>query len=182
MYKCHICGESHQDMPDIHSEYPDQYWDVAPEERDRRIKTTSDTCEIDGEHFFVKGIVELPIGDEGDRFGFGVWLSLKKENYETYLKNFDSDEIGPYFGWLCNSISYYKTDTMLLKTMVHFRGDGFRPVVEIEETDNPLSIDYHQGITLEKAWEIIHHYEQQNKSEPDGGHNSGSSAASIVTP
>lgn len=88
-----------------------------------------------------------------------MWVSQKRENFYNYLDNFDSANIGPFFGWLCNRISYYKQDTLLMKTMAHFRGDGLRPFIELEETDHPLAIDQRDGITLAKAWEIVHFYD-----------------------
>ena len=140
---------------------PAPWWDVAEEERERRIRLTSDTCEIDEEHFFIRGVIEIPVHEDPGGFGFGVWVSQKRENYETYLEHYDSAEIGPFFGWLCTRISYYEEDTMLLKTMAHFRGDGLRPAIVLEPSAHPLSIDQQEGISLRKAWEIVHYYEQK---------------------
>jgi len=157
-YRCTTCGELHEDLPDIGMDYPDHYWDVPEEERDHRIELTSDTCIIDDKDFFIRGVIEILIHDYPERFGFGVWVSLKRENFYTYLENFDSSEIGPFFGWLCTSISYYSEETLLLKTMAHFRGETLRPSIEVELTEHPLAEDQHNGISLEKAWEIVHTY------------------------
>lgn len=157
-YRCATCGEPHEDLPDIGVDYPDQYWDVPEEERKSRIKFTSDTCIIDDEHFFIRGVIEIPIHDYPESFGFGAWVSQKRENFYTYLENFDSDEIGPFFGWLCTNIDYYAEDTLSLKTMAHFRGKRLRPSIELEQTEHPLAVDQRAGISLEKAWEITHFY------------------------
>jgi hypothetical protein len=99
---------------------------------------TSDTCVIDREHFFIRGVIELPIHDHQRRFGFGVWVSQKRENFLTYEQNPDSAEIGPFFGWLCTRIaSYQPADTYLLKTRACFRGGDLRPTIELEPTDHP---------------------------------------------
>jgi hypothetical protein len=87
-----------------------------------------------------------------------VWVSQKSENFDAYLENFDSDQIGPFFGWLSNNISFYAEETLNLKTMAHFRSGGLRPRLELEPTDHPLAIDQRNGITLEKACEIVHFY------------------------
>jgi hypothetical protein len=157
-FRCTICGELHDDLPDVGVDKPDHWWDVPEEERSRRIKLTSDTCVIDGKDFFIRGVIEIPIHDYPERFGFGVWVSQKRENFLTYVQNPDSAEIGPFFGWLCTRIGYYSEDTLLLKTMAHFRSDGLRPMIELEPTDHPLAVDQRDGITLAKAWEIVHHY------------------------
>jgi hypothetical protein len=62
--------------------------------------------------------------------------------------------LGPYFGWLCTKIPEYP-DTVFLKTMVYQRPVGKRPVVELEETDHPLSVDQRNGIDPSRMQEII---------------------------
>ncbi len=156
---CPICHQTHDELPDIGSDRPTQYWDVAEEERDRRVKLTGDTCEIDGQHFFIRGVIKIPIHGDPDGFGFGVWVSQKEENYRTYLANFDSAEIGPFFGWLCTQISYYTEDTQSLKTTAFFNADGLRPHIKLHDAEqHPLAIDQRNGISLERAWEIVHFY------------------------
>ncbi len=119
---------------------------------------TADTCVIDGESFFIRGVIEIPIHDSPDKFGFGVWVSQKKENFIAYSNNSNSDKIGPFFGWLCNRITYYAEETMLLKARAYFRGDNLRPFIELEQTEHPLAINQRNGISLDKAWEIVHFY------------------------
>jgi hypothetical protein len=137
---------------------PDHWWGVPDAQRDQRVELTSDTCIIDDTDFFIRGIVEIPVLDYPRSFGFGVWVSQKQENFRTYLDNYDSSEIGPFFGWLCNRIAYYEEETLLLKTMAHFRGEGLRPSIELEPTDHQLAVDQRTGISLQKAWDIVHHY------------------------
>lgn len=157
-YRCSVCGETHEDLPHVGIDKPDHWWDVPEDERDRRVKLTTDTCVIDDEHFFIRGVIEIPVIGHPDNFGFGVWVSQKRENFQTYVENFDSDSIGPFFGWLCNRISYYEEETLFLKTMAHFRGASLRPGIELEETDHPLPVAQRHGITLEEAWKIVHFY------------------------
>jgi len=157
-YRCSTCGKIHDDLPHMGLDYPDYYFGVPEEERSTRIEITSDTCIIDEEDFFIRGVIEIPVHAYPEVFGLGVWVSQKKENFYTYVQNFDSDKIGPFFGWLSNSISYYHEDTLSLQTMAHFRSDELRPRIEIEPTDHPLAIDQRDGITLAKAWEIVHFY------------------------
>jgi hypothetical protein len=159
-YRCPTCGKIHDDLPDIGADKPDQWFGVPEKERKKRIKFTPDTCIIDNEDYFIRGVVEIPIHDYPEQFGFGAWVSQKKENFFTYQKHPDTPDIGPFFGWLCTRIRYYQVDTSMLKTRAHFRGDGLRPSIELEAIDHPLAVDQREGITLEKAWEIVHFYEK----------------------
>jgi hypothetical protein len=158
-YRCSVCDELHDDLPDLGSDRPDMWWGVPEDERDRRIVLTSDTCVIDDQEYFIRGVIKIPIHDEPHPFGIGVWVSQKRENFLQYLESPDSDEIGPFFGWLCTRIQYYPEETLFLKTMAYFQGGSLRPEILVEPTDHPLAIDQHNGITLDKAWQIVHHYQ-----------------------
>jgi hypothetical protein len=157
-YRCSVCGKTHDDIPHIGTDRPDQWWGVPEDERAERVDLTPDTCVIDNEDFFIRGVVEIPVHGYPPGFGFGVWVSQKRENFFKYLENPDSAEIGPFFGWLCTRIAFYEEDTLLLKTMAHFRGEGLRPSIELEATDHPLSVDQRSGISVDRAWEIVHFY------------------------
>jgi hypothetical protein len=62
----------------------------------------------------------------------------------------------PTSGWLVNHIHYYREETFLLRTRVHFRRGDQRPTIELEPTDHPLAVDQRTGISLARAWEIVH--------------------------
>ena len=155
-YRCATCGETHNDLPDVGLLWPDPYFDVPEVERSVRVKATSDTCAIDDEHFFIRGVILVPLLGGRDYFGLGVWVSQKRENFQTYMEYFDSPDIGPFFGWLSNRISYYERDTFLLKTMAPFQSNHQRPLIKLEPSDHPLYTDYADGISIDKAWSIVH--------------------------
>jgi hypothetical protein len=159
-YKCSVCNELHGDLPDIGADRPDVWWSVPEEERARRLVLTSDTCILDETNFFIRGVIDIPVDDHSRSFGFGVWVSQKRENFETYLQNFRSSAIGPFFGWLCTRIAYYARDTTNLKTRAHFRGADLRPGIELEPTDHPLAVAQREGISLDEAWKIVHFHQR----------------------
>ena len=74
-YRCTTCGEVHEGLPDIGMGEPDYYWSVPEDERDQRVKLTSDTCVIDDGDFFIRRVLEIPVIDYPQTFGFGVWVS-----------------------------------------------------------------------------------------------------------
>ena len=98
----------------------------------------------------------MPIKDSTEQFGIGVWVSQKQENFQSYLDNFDSPDIGPFFGWLCNRIPFYDEDTWALKTMAHFQGHKKRPLIRPEPSDHALYRDFAEGVSLDRAWAIVH--------------------------
>jgi hypothetical protein len=52
-----------------------------------------------------------------------------------------------------NQLPYYP-NSLSLKTEVHPRAGNTRPFIVLEETEHPLSIDFHCGISIARAQEI----------------------------
>jgi hypothetical protein len=155
-FKCSSCGKIHEGSPSIGFRAPDPYLEQTKQIQDAGT-LSSDLCRYkdeDGEHFFVRACLEIPIHGVSDPFLWGIWVSLSKKNYDRYVETYDApDTSDDYFGWLCNYLPYYEK-TYALKTQVRPRADGHRPYVVLEKTDHRLSIDFHEGITVERAQEI----------------------------
>ena len=85
---------------------------------------------------------------------WGVWVSLSQKSFDRYVETYDRpDTSESYFGWLCNYLPYYEK-TYALKTRVHPREGNDRPFIVLEKTDHPLSVDFHEGISIGRAQEI----------------------------
>lgn len=163
-YKCTRCGHPHAGFPAFHADRPTNYWDVPEDKRETDVLLTSDSCVIADRFFFVRGLLELPIRDVSEVFTWGVWVSLKEENFLIWKDHYEAvqrSHVGPFFGWLCTRLPIYP-DTMHLKTMMHLRDNKIRPQIELEATDHPLSKDQHEGITLQRALDIVHELEDQS--------------------
>jgi len=157
-YTCACCGEVHEDLPDLSYDRPSYAAEVPDEEFEKRVKLNEDLCVVDDEYYFIRGVLKIPIHENEQDLGFGVWVSQKKENFETYLENYDTPDIGPFFGWLSNEFKFKGEPTLSLKTMAHFQGNGQRPLIELDESDHPLSVAQRNGITLDEAWKLVHEY------------------------
>lgn len=165
-FRCQVCDEWHEGLPDLGFDAPLHYYQLSDEERRSRATRSSDLCTIDDDSFFVRGVIELPIRGAADRFGIGAWVSLKEENYQRYVELYDAEDPGdegPYFGWLCNRIAGYP-DTLSLKTHLCLRPAPARPAIELEPTDHPLAVQQREGISPEEIQEVIQH-----ALHPEGG-------------
>ena len=153
-YVCATCGEEHDELPDLGYAAP-IYYDSMPEaERGPGTRLTPDLCELNGD-YFVRGVIELPIQGTGERFGYGVWLSLSEKNFRRYEELFDETDPPPerYVGWISNRIPGYP-DTTELKGAATLRSGRLRPTIELEPTDHPLAVYQREGIPLEAVIEI----------------------------
>lgn len=157
-FHCGKCGEDHEGLPDVGMEYPDPYLAIPVDEREERTEHTEDTCIVhadEGTHYFVRAVIMLPLHDRDEPFGIGVWVSQSEKNFQRYV---DDEEMEPTVGYIANKIGAYEDSTFLLVGRLHFRnGEKLRPLVELQPTEHRLSIEQRNGISMDRAWEIVHH-------------------------
>lgn len=155
-WKCGKCDEWHNG-PCLDFGYDEPfYWSGEHANADNSF-LNADYCSIENRDFFVRGLIHLPIVGTGETFRWGVWGSLKRENFETLLQ-VDNDpkavELKPMFSWLSTKIPEYP-DTLNLKMYAHVQEPGKRPLFELQESDHPLAVEYHHGITPGRVREIM---------------------------
>jgi hypothetical protein len=116
-----------------------------------------DYCSINGESFFVRGIIELPIIGTGQNFRWGVWGSLSRTNFEVLI-DADCDskrtELPPMFSWLSTQLPEYP-ESLNMKMYAHIQEPGTRPYFRLEPTDHPLAREYYHGIVPDRVREIM---------------------------
>jgi hypothetical protein len=156
-FQCSACGEMHEGSPSFGYSAP-HYYDLLSDEDKKKLAILSeDFCAIkheEGKDCFIRTILEVPIHGADAGFLWGVWISVSETNFNKYRDNFRNDAYEDhYFGWFSNRLPYYP-DTLALKTRACVQPGGQRPGIELEPTNHPLSIDYRNGISWDKAIEI----------------------------
>ena len=159
---CRSCGDHHSGIFDLVCSKPEA-WPGSEEQSSNSLAATSshflseDFCVLNGEHYFVRSVLELPIlGSDNGRFGYGVWATLSKRNFDIYWAAFDDGDmavLGPWFGWFSNRLPGYP-ETNLLKCQVRPQNGRQRPLVELEPTQHPLAIEQRDGVTFDRLLEI----------------------------
>ncbi len=152
-FKCSECDKIHEGSPSFAFQAPDPFLQQPPEVR-QKGSLTQDLCQYedeDGRHFFIRACLEIPIHGIDEPFLWGVWVSLSEKSYDRYVETYDNPDTNDrYFGWFCNYLPCYE-NTYALKTRVHPRHNNERPLIEMEDSQHPLAVDFHQGISIEKA-------------------------------
>jgi len=161
-WTCPGCQQKHVGLFDLSVDAPG-YWRGSGEARpNSEVQSSSnilteDFCVVDGEHFFVRSVLELPIiGAPEKRFGYGIWSSLSKPNFDLYLENFDNEKrahLGPWFGWFSNRLPGYP-NTLSLKCQLYPQDSRLRPLIELEPTEHPLALEQQHGITFDRILEV----------------------------
>jgi len=94
---------------------------LSPAEREVHGELGSDQCIIDGTHFFMRGLIEIPVLDGEGPFAWGVWVSLSETNFEraSVLWNVEDRVNEPaYFGWLSSSALLRKESSKSLQRCI----------------------------------------------------------------
>lgn len=155
---CSTCGQYHEEVPMCFGPLaPALYFSIPEEERESRCVLSSDQCIIDEKHFFIIGRIVIPVTDGPEPFVWLAWVSLSEKNFERASKLWNKkgrEKEPPYFGWLQSALPYSES-TLNLKTLVHTKPVGERPLIELEETEHQLAVEQHHGITMSRVQKIV---------------------------
>jgi len=160
-FRCGECGELHRGSPSFSYAEPPHSFAVPEAERATRIQLTSDTCVIDNDTFFIRGLLEIPIDGADEPFAWGIWVSQSRESFDRYVETFDQDQSGDgSFGWLTVTMPGYvdpDAKPVDLACNVQWRGNRVRPRVVPQECDHPLYHDCANGISWDRAIDLAQH-------------------------
>ena len=161
-FLCKTCGKWHEELPmDVGCEFPDHYFGVPESERASRVwcdrAENPNFCVIDKRDRFIRGCLIIPVTDGPDEFVFGLWTTLSEKNFNRAISLWDSpvpENEPAYFGWLSNRLEGFP-DSLNLKAKLRLRNGNLRPSIELEPTDNPLSVAQRNGFTMERVLQIV---------------------------
>ena len=164
-WTCNSCEQPHVGMFDIASQAPDPWPHEGNYEPNSGLRLdgdflSEDFCVLEGTYFMVRCVLEIPVHGLADKFAFGCWGSLKRENFETYVDHFDGGTLPegmPWWSWLCNRLHPY-VDEDSIGCWMHPQLDRQRPVLSVDDPDHPLGAAQHDGISPEQLLDIYAHY------------------------
>lgn len=156
-FACAVCGETHAgETRDIRMGLPQPIFLLDEEEREHRSWVGEDAAILDGERFFVRALVELPIAGEEGYFGYGAWIEVSEPDYAALVELWH-DEDGwrsePFAGTLANELSPYAfTDGLPVK--LRLRDVRLLPLVELEDGEHELVRAQRHGISPHRAHQL----------------------------
>ena len=158
-YQCRTCGLWHDERPTCFvSELPAVVAELSETDLNARVERGSDQCILDGQHFFILGNLDIPVHSSSEHLRWTVWSTLSEKNFERASELWQTDgreSEPPYFGWLSNQIPGYP-DSVNIKVMVHTEPVGSKPKLLVVEEGHLLATDQLEGISEERADELIH--------------------------
>ena len=98
---CKICGREHDVWPpDWALQRPDVVWHMPPADRRTRVSEGNDLCTVDGDTFFIRTVLKVPIVGRKLLFGLiksraywgiGLWVEVAKDKFVRYNELFSED-------------------------------------------------------------------------------------------
>lgn len=159
-FRCATCDKLHEGSPSFAFFQPDYYCQLSDEEK-AASQIDEDRCKVvveEGEYYFIRALLEIPIIGVGEPFLWGIWMSVSKKSFFHYLEvTGDPEEGDGFFGYVANEISVYPK-SLSLRADVYLQPDKLRPLVLIQpehgQDKHPLFIDQQEGISVTRAVEL----------------------------
>jgi hypothetical protein len=161
-FTCSTCGRYHdEELRDVRTGLPDEIFGLSETEREQRAQVGSDFAALDGERFYVRGLLSIPIPEEGADFGFGIWVRVDEDvDAELHEHWTDEEAVGRTFaGELAVELPAYGS-TLGLPGTLRLRSVDLLPAFELAESDHLLGLEQRHGISLERARELADPYRQ----------------------
>ena len=154
-FACSVCGEYHaEELRDIRMGLPGAIFALSDEECAERTWLADDFAVLDDERFFVRGLLELPVRDDGGRFGYGTWVEVPIRTFKKLMKRWDDpQQFEPAWCLLANDLPPYD-DTVRLHATLQPVAAARLPLVELDDAEHRLVDEQRDGITAERSREL----------------------------
>ena len=164
-WDCTGCEGEHSGMIDLAAFAPDPWPGPSEYEPNSALRTegdflSEDFCVIDGHYFFARCVLEIPVHGLAEKFGFGCWSTLSRQNFDRYIGGFDGEGYGgqgPWSSWLCNRLFDHVGDAPLACWMYPQLARQ-RPTLAVADPEHPLAAAQADGISAEQVLAIYRHY------------------------
>ncbi len=159
-FTCDVCGEGHAgETRDIRMGLPQPIFLLDEEERRQRAYVDDDFALLhtqNGDRYFVRALLELPIYDEDGYFGYGAWIEVSASDVAALGQLWDDEEgerADPFPGTLANELSPYAF-TEGLPVRIRLRDVRLLPLVELADANHELVRAQRHGISRHRAYEL----------------------------
>lgn len=154
-FTCSVCGERHDErLLDIRLGLPDAVHTLDGGERAARTWLGDDFAVLDDARFFVRGLLELPLPELGDRFAYGAWVEVQMPEFRELLRSWhEPEQFAPVPCALANELAPYRDTTGLAATLRATSLDRL-PAIELHDAPHRLVAEQRRGIDGRRADEL----------------------------
>jgi len=151
---CEECGIEHPiEGLELSFRRADVVAELSAEELTTRAQENNDLCVLDGDRFFVRTVLPLPVIKRETPYNIGLWVEVSQcafeRIYELWEEPGQADE--PAFpAHIANDIPFHPS-TIGLAATVSLTGPTTRPKVTLLAAEHPLVREQGSGITVHRA-------------------------------
>lgn len=153
---CSICGEEHpRSAMELIFKRPDPIVALSAEEREERCKESDDICVIKREHYFIRGLLPLPVEGRERPYRIGVWVEVDEESYRRILELWMDENqasVPPFKGKLSNNIPSLN-ETLGISVNLQLTGPTTRPDILVKDNTHQLYREQNKGMSSHRAYE-----------------------------
>lgn len=153
---CNECGKQHvSEHIELVFRSPDPVAALSAEARAAQVQENADLCIINGERFFVRATLPLPVHQRDEPYSLGLWVELGQAGFERIYELWDDPDQSsesPFSVSIANAIPTL-SDTNGLPAELRLTGPTTRPQVFLVRGDHVLVAEQTQGITGHRAYE-----------------------------
>ena len=152
-FRCAHCDKVHTGLPDICFPVPDCMRTLPEVDFAERCLVNDDICILDGHRYFIYCILEVPVQDHPDRFGWGVWCEVNWVPFKRYWEVVNgSTHVHPpsTAGRVANNLSHLPS-TKGLKCDITFRRDDMRPQITLPPSKHDMYRIQQNGLSVKQA-------------------------------
>ncbi len=164
-FACPCCGRRFQGVFDIAFDHPDvwPHGNRGASGEDQLVagsdRLSSDLCMIDDQRF-VRCIFPVPIRGADEKFAFGVWASVSRDNFDAYVDAWNRDDYADFegcFAWLANHLPAMDVSGHLRCNLV-IEDPAKRPALyvqsNVEGDDRRVLAHQRDGISFDRLLDI----------------------------
>jgi len=161
-FNCSVCGKEHDSLPrDMAYHRPADYFEVPPDERDKRVwfdaERNPDLCVIDGSKFYLRGVLAVPIQGEIDEIRWGTWARVEEKDFRRFIDLWNETDVSdePNFcGHLSGGVRDF-ADSDGLKVIIKLQSNKQRPRFQVVSETHPLAKAQRSGVTMEDVHAVV---------------------------
>jgi hypothetical protein len=153
---CSKCGEEHPlEEMELTFRRPDDAAKLSEEDRGRLLQENGDLCIIEGDRFFIRALLPLPVESRENPYCIGLWVEVAQPTFERIYDLWDSEEQSselPFAAYIANEIPT-AAGSLGLEAELRLTGPGTRPDVFLKPSTHQLYMEQARGIDLHRVSE-----------------------------
>jgi hypothetical protein len=154
--ECVTCGRVHPlDESELTFKLPDEVFGLSEEDRLQRCQMNADIVHLDGQRYFLRGVLPLKVAGRRQPYNIGTWAEVSPDVFGRIYDRWDDadqDQEPRLPGVLANAVPFHPS-AVQLRVGIQLTGPKSRPEFHLEPIEHSLYDEQARGIDEHRALE-----------------------------